>query len=80
MATTSAWAVGSAEEVTSLAPRAIILPSFTITAPKGPPFPEVTFSIESLMASRINSFCSVELILLILFKYNKNIDVAWRSF
>ena len=46
MATTSPWAVGSLEEVTLFDPSAIILPSLTITLPKGPP-PLFTFSIES---------------------------------
>src|SRR5882672_10609731 len=54
MATTSAWAVGSLSAVTQLAPRAIISPSLTMTAPKGPPAPLVTLSVARRMASRMN--------------------------
>jgi hypothetical protein len=51
MATTSAWAVGSLAAVTELAPRAMMTPSFTTTAPKGPPLPSRTLSMERRMAS-----------------------------
>src|SRR3712207_6937847 len=55
MAFTSAWAVGSFEEVTRFTPVAIISPSLVaITAPKGPP-PFATFSLESSIAFFINS-------------------------
>src|SRR5262245_39200570 len=37
IATTSAWAVGSLERVTWLAPEAITMPSFTTRAAKGQP-------------------------------------------
>lgn len=50
MAVISAWAVGSLDEVTWLAPVATMWPSRTMTAPKGPPLPEVTFSTASAMA------------------------------
>jgi hypothetical protein len=43
-------------DVTSFAPRAMMTPFFTTTAPKGPPLPLSTFSMESRMASRMNSF------------------------
>src|SRR5574344_616073 len=57
IALTSAWAVGSCWEVTRLTPVAIISPSRTMTAPKGPP-PFFTFSIERRIASRIKLFLS----------------------
>ena len=44
MALTSAWAVGSFVSVTEFTPLAMTLPSFTTTAPKGPPCPPRTFS------------------------------------
>src|SRR5215472_3824229 len=60
MAMISAWAVGSLEEVTSFAPSAIIFPSFTTTAPNGPPRPERTFSIASAMARAMKGFATEE--------------------
>ena len=53
MADTSAWAVGSLLSVTRFTPVATISPSFTITAPKGPP-PLATFWMDRAMAWRIN--------------------------
>src|SRR5271157_448117 len=50
MASISAWAVGSLADVTRLAPSAMILPSLTIRAAKGPPWPEFTFSMARAMA------------------------------
>src|ERR1700756_4582718 len=72
MAFTSAWAVGSLVLVTLFAARAIIFPSFTTTAPKGPPLPDLTLFTESSIASCIN-FLSLMLALLItcINKYNQ---------
>ena len=52
MAVTSAWAVGSLSSVTRFDAPATTLPSFTITAPKGPP-PCSTLSSARRMASRM---------------------------
>lgn len=68
MATTSACAVGSLVDVTLFTPLAITFPSFTITAPKGPPFPFSTFAIERRMAFFMNlaaSFLPIVIILLL---------------
>ena len=54
MTFTSAWAVGSLSGTTVLPEEAMILPSFTMTAPKGPPLWFFTFSTARRMASRIN--------------------------
>src|SRR5688500_1655925 len=54
MATISAWAVGSFEEVTSLQPRPTMRPLRTTTAPNGPPLPRRISSIDSRIASRMN--------------------------
>ena len=54
MALISAWAVGSWFGVTRFAPRAMIRPSWAITAPKGPP-PARTFSSERRIAPPIHS-------------------------
>ena len=59
MATTSACAVGSEFGTTRFVPVAMISPSLTMTAPKGPP-PVSIFSIERLMASSMNLASSVE--------------------
>src|SRR5210317_1125632 len=53
IATTSAWAVGSSVEVTSFMAEDITLPFLTITAPKGPPLPDSTFSLARSMAISI---------------------------
>jgi hypothetical protein len=45
--------------VTWFTPRAIILPSLTTTAPKGPPLPSFTLAMESRIASNIYSVISV---------------------
>ena len=59
MVFTSAWAVGSLSMVTLLERPAMISPSFTMTAPKGPP-PFFTLSSARRMASRMYSLsCSV---------------------
>src|SRR5947209_2195355 len=50
MATTSAWAVGSLLVVTRLEPTARTSPSRTMTAPNGPPRPDVTLSVAKSMA------------------------------
>src|SRR5271165_6616482 len=50
MALISPWAVGSLVVVTLFAPSPMIFPSLTITAAKGPPAPERTFSVASSMA------------------------------
>ena len=55
IATTSAWAVGSFEEVTLFEPSAIILFSLTITQPNGPPA-VLTLFIESYIALSIKLF------------------------
>src|ERR1700733_4768601 len=55
MATTSACAVGSLVAVTRFAPVATIFPSRTITAPNGPPPPDVTFSVASAIAFSIKT-------------------------
>src|SRR5438045_5714242 len=57
MAVISACAVGSLVEVTTFVPSPTIFPSLTITAPKGPPLPEFTFSIASWIARAIKVFC-----------------------
>ena len=63
MASTSACAVGSLCSVTQFTARAITLPSFAITVPKGPPRPVRTFSIDRAMASRMNcSRCSAVIV------------------
>ena len=54
MAVTSACAVGSLEAVTWLAPVAMTLPSFTMTAPNGPPRPLVTLVVARSMACCMN--------------------------
>src|SRR5712692_4147487 len=56
MATISACAVGSFVEVTWLVPSAMIFPPFAMTAAKGPPFPDRTFSSESSMALAMKRF------------------------
>src|SRR5216684_2002420 len=55
MATISACAVGSLVAVTRLAPSAMMRPSFAMSAAKGPPWPERTFSKASAMARRMKS-------------------------
>jgi hypothetical protein len=82
---TSAWAVGSEFGTTRLAPVAMISPSFTMTAPKGPP-PVSMFSIDRLIAISMNlassaeyscdSFRHLSVVLIIMnlmtkYKYNK---------
>src|SRR5574344_277085 len=62
IADTSACAVGSLLGTTLFAPVAIISPSFTITAPNGPP-PLLIFSFDRFMATFIN-LISFSLILL----------------
>src|SRR5271154_5602042 len=53
IATISPCAVGSFVAVTRLEPVAIIPPSRTMTAPNGPPRPDVTFSVASAIAFSI---------------------------
>src|SRR5271155_5763799 len=53
IATISPCAVGSLVAVTRLAPVATISPPRTMTAPKGPPRPDVTFSVASAIAFSI---------------------------
>src|SRR5271168_3397616 len=53
IATISPCAVGSFVAVTRLAPVATISPSSTMTAPNGPPRPDVTFSVASAIAFSI---------------------------
>src|SRR5258707_7034793 len=53
MATISACAVGSLVAVTQLATCAMTRPSFAMSAAKGPPRPERTFSRASAMARRM---------------------------
>src|ERR1700730_10274031 len=55
MATISACAVGSLVRVTRFVPLAMMRPSLTITAAKGPPLPERTFSSASAMARFMKS-------------------------
>src|ERR1700678_1593363 len=55
MATTSACAVGSLIAVTRFVPVATMFPSRTITAPNGPPPPDVTFSVANAIAVSIKS-------------------------
>src|SRR5260370_2752031 len=55
MATIAACAVGSLLAVTRLAPSAMTRPSFAMSAAKGPPRPERTFSRASAMARRMKS-------------------------
>src|SRR6202453_1015954 len=50
MATNSACAVGTLVAVTRFVPVATTFPSRTITAPNGPPCPDVTFSVASAIA------------------------------
>jgi hypothetical protein len=57
MATTSACAVGSLVAVTRLKPSPTTRPSFTMTAPKGPPL-RCTFSRDSWMARRMKACCA----------------------
>ena len=64
MVLTSAWAVGSLSVVTLLPDEAIILPSFTITAPKGPPWFSI-FSLATRMASSMN-FLLYDILLVVL--------------
>src|ERR1700716_670428 len=56
IATISPCAVGSFVAVTLLAPVATISPSRTITAPNGPPRPDVTFSVASAIALSIKTW------------------------
>ncbi len=56
MALTSACAVGSLSIVTLFDASAITSPSFTMTAPKGPP-PFCTLFSDKAIALRIISFC-----------------------
>src|SRR5579863_8169736 len=53
MATTSAWAVGSLVELTTLVPCPTTRPALTTKAANGPPWPWRTFSIASWMACRM---------------------------
>src|SRR5271154_335694 len=55
IATISPCAVGSLVAVTRLAPVATISPPRTMTAPKGPPRPDVTFSVASAIAFSIKT-------------------------
>src|ERR1700677_4025353 len=55
MATTSACAVGSLIAVTRFVPVATMFPSRTITAPNGPPPPDVTFSVANAIAFSIKA-------------------------
>lgn len=55
MALTSACAVGSFVAVTEFTPSPTMRPCFAITAPKGPPLPETTFSVANAMARLRNS-------------------------
>src|SRR3546814_10788586 len=60
IATTSAWAVGSFCEVTRFQPSPTISPSFTTTAPNGPPAKrseEHTSELQSLMRISYAVFC-----------------------
>src|SRR3974377_500735 len=66
IAQTSPWAVGSLVAVTMLAPSATIRPSRAMTAPKGPPLREITFSVASAMARRKYSGLGSRCILLAL--------------
>src|SRR5713226_1939811 len=65
MATTSACAVGSFVGVTRFVPSAMMRSALTITAAKGPPLPERTFSSARAMARFMKSgditFCSTVL-------------------
>ena len=56
IAVTSAWAVGSLDEVTLFQPRPTILPLRTITAPNGPPCPARIFVMEMRMAAFMKDF------------------------